>query len=258
MVTNWRQEARLTRSTTFTEGPAYQTQAEVRAKLRPFLHQEVSLKFGATSFRPARAAIGVFLVAFAFTGCVALFTRFNLNNGPIFDSASSASVTLNAGGTAPVRSSSAVSFSTVGLGLSPEATPTLKIPEKLSLLLKRASTIRYYPAPAGRFSGLTAAVAWYPDNTNRLWIIDPYKGEMEISLSELGGQNEPVLFYEDDPQAVLWSEKGVIVSYHLAGSKGNEWGLVVPQAGQVSASRLVQPATATVLAQVNISPLARP
>ncbi len=257
MAHNWRQEARQVASTRFSDSAAYQVQAEVRAVLQPFLLKEAS--------RPNRRPVS----AFALTGglvtvvaaglCFLLLTRFTFNSPTMLDLASPVAMTINAGNTATAGANNTVMFSRMNtmLAATPTVAASLSIPASLSTILQTARAVRYYPAPNGRFAGMTAVLAWYGENDNRLWLVDARHSESEVLLSALAWQNEAVRFYFNDPQAVIWSERGAIVSYHLGNATVSEWGLVVPQAGQISAARLVQPPTAAALAQATISPLPR-
>ncbi len=250
---NWRQVGRLLSNTTFTDGPTYQIQAEVRQELRAFLSKEAS--------KPVRRPIPVLafasgtLAAVALLICAFLLTQ---TNGPILLNPTTTTLAMS-GSAATVRAAGTLTFSPMNRASLP--TPTVAVssfnlPPTLNAQVKGAATVRTYPAPAGRFSGWTAIVAWYSDKSNKLWIVSPQQSENEVSLSALADVTEPVRFYYDDPQAVIWSERGALVSYHLNDTQSNEWGLVVPQVGQTSATRLVQPPTAAAIAHATTTALA--
>jgi anti-sigma factor RsiW len=257
MALNWRQEARLVSSTGFSDSPAYQIQGEVRANLQPLLMKEAarsrSRPLPALAFSGGMAALVVVVL------CAMALSRFSFGGSTGFDPATASAMTVSAQNSATARTANTVVFSPMNsiLPATPTVAATLTAPAGLRDILKNASAVRYYPAPAGRFSGLIAVVAWFADKSNRLWIIDPVQGESEVSLAELAEPNEAVRFY-NDPQTVMWSERGVLVSYHISDAKAADWGLVVPQAGEISAIRLVQPPTAVAIARATLSPVSRP
>jgi len=261
-VLNWRQEARTIASPMFSEGAAYQIQAEVRANLFNFLQKEANRR-PARSTIPRLARMGGALAVMGIVACGLLVARLLLGNVALSpaDLTISPSLSLTAGSPSTVRASGTVVFSP--LAATPTAvsvsafTSVASVPASLKTSLKEAIAVRYYAAPEGRFAGLTAIVAWYSDNNNRLWILDPVRGETEVSLLALAETGEAVRFYYDDPQALIWSERGAIVAYHLADAHTSEWGLIVPEKGQIGAARLGLPPTAVALARATISPLPR-
>lgn len=257
MALNWRQEARLIGSTGYSDSAAYQIQGEVRAALKPFLLKEAA-RTQRRAF-PALAFTGGMAALVAVVLCTVALSRLTFGSMNSFDAATAVAGSVAAGNTATARSAGTVIFSPMSSKLSatPTVAVTFAVPTGLSESLKQATLVRYYPAPAGRFSGLTAVVGWYTDGTNRLWLVDPARGESEVSLSGLAGPNETVRFY-DDAQTVIWSERGLLVSYHVADAKVSDWGLVVPQAGELSAVRLVQPPTAAAIVRATLSPASRP
>jgi hypothetical protein len=254
----WRQEARLIGSPRYTEGPTYQIQAEVRAALQPLITR--------SNRQPLRRSVtgvnlaGIMASLVVLSAFVFMVTRLNLTGPAVINTPISTAITMSGAGTATARVSGPVIMGNFAFAPTPTiALNTFNPPADLESALHTASAVRYYPAPEGRFAGFTAVLAWYADKSSRMWLLDQQHGETEVSLTELAETGGLVRFYYDDPQAVIWSERGAIVSYHLGDSQLNEWGLVVPQSGKVSAARLVQPATAAALAvKPTYSPVPRP
>ncbi|MEI6044798.1 MAG: hypothetical protein WCS37_10615 [Chloroflexota bacterium] len=257
MALTWRQEAHLVGSTRFSDSATYQIQAEVRASLQPFWLKEATKTQRHSAPSSSLALAGGMTALLAVVVCGLLLARLSFNGAAILDSSTAFTMVAGSAATAHATNSTVI-FSQLNnlLPATPTVTTSPLLGESLSPDLKEATSFRYYPALTGRFAGLTALVAWYSDKNNRIWIIDPLQGNREISLAALAEQDEAVRFHYNDPQAVIWSERGAIVSYHLSDNKVNELGLVIPQAGEFSVVRLVQPSTVAALARATSSPVA--